>query len=112
MAPETNNGGCLCYVEAEGRSEEREGIRQATCLGARFLFLETHCFDLTIGQCRRLLTRKKIPKPTLEAWVFSGHGKNKNTNILRRFPTLTSHYTLLNIAVRRWPIVPKLNTEF
>ncbi len=27
-----------CYVEAEGRSEEREGIRHATCLGARILF--------------------------------------------------------------------------
>ena len=56
-----------CYVEAEGRSEDREGIRHATCL-ARFFsreelelsheasraFSGDSLFDLTIGQCRRL----------------------------------------------------------
>ena len=55
------------YVEAEGRSGEREGIRHARELswsGFPFLRVElelranfsrfAHCFNLTIGQCRRI----------------------------------------------------------
>ena len=66
-----------CYVEAEGRSGERDGIRHAReCFffAGDLEIAREFCslFDLTIGQCRRLPTSsirrlRKIPKPTLEA---------------------------------------------